>query len=70
MGQLVNNAFVRNYRWLTAQGVLRPYRKYPEFQRLARELYLEWGRNLAELGSNLPEQPPKLPALEEYLRED
>jgi tetratricopeptide (TPR) repeat protein len=65
--QIANNASVRNYRWLIGEPLLRPYRKYPEFQALVRGLYKEWESNIVELQASLPASPSSLPAPQEYL---
>jgi tetratricopeptide (TPR) repeat protein len=58
--QIAKHAYVRNYRWLVSEPLIRPYRSDPAFQRLAHLLYDEWRQNLKEIGPLLPVQPPKL----------
>ena len=67
ISQISKHAYIRNYRWLVTQPLLRPYRDYPPFQKLVFELYAEWQRNLAEVGPSLPQKPPQLPSAVQYL---
>jgi len=64
--QIDNSAYFRNYRWLIGEPLLKPYRKYPHFQALARKLYEEWKTDLVELEASLPVSPSPLPAPQEY----
>jgi serine/threonine protein kinase/Flp pilus assembly protein TadD len=65
--EIKSHTYYRNYRWLVSEPVLRPYRNYPPYQKLVRDLHQEWQRNLTELGRYLPVQPIKLPHPDEYL---
>jgi TolB-like protein len=65
--EIANHTYVRNYRWVVGEPLLRPYRNHPPFQKLVRDLYAEWQQNLGDFGPSLPVQPPELPSPKEYL---
>ena len=67
ISQISKHPYIRNYRWLVTQPLLRPYRDYPPFQKLVHELYAEWQRNLAEIGPTLPQKPAQLLSAAQYL---
>ena len=65
--EISRHTYRREYRWVTREPLLRPYRNYPPFQKLVRNLYKEWQQNLADFGPSLPVPPPTLPDPEQYL---
>lgn len=65
--QIQKHSYIRNYRWLVREPLLKPYRTDPSFQKLVHALYEEWQRNLSEFGPSLPVEPPKQPSAEHYL---
>lgn len=67
--EIAKHTYRRSYRWVASEALLRPYRRYPPFQKLTRTLYSEWKRDLAEFGSSLPVAPPVLLSADEYLNQ-
>jgi len=65
--EIARHPFIRNYRWIVNTSLLRPYRTDPPFQKLVREIFGEWQRNLRDYGPSLPVSPPGLPGVEAYL---
>jgi tetratricopeptide (TPR) repeat protein len=65
--QIENHTYVRNYRWVVSERLLRPYRNYPPYRNLVYALHDEWKRNLDLFGPSLPVQPQKLPGPDDYL---
>ena len=68
MTQIEKHAYVRNYRWVISEPLLRRYRKSVRFQELVRTLHEEWKQNLRELGARIPSAPPDLPPADEYFK--
>jgi tetratricopeptide (TPR) repeat protein len=59
--------YYRNYRWIIRDPDMATLRSNPAFRDLLNELYARWQRDVAQLGSSLPDTPPKLPTPQAYL---